>query len=476
MKKAILLSTIAALCCGLHRTSACTGIALSAADGSYVQSRTIEWSRGVLRSQYVVIPRGQQLRSFTPTGANGLAFTARYGTVGLAVEQQEFIAEGINEAGLSAGLFFFPQYGGYESYDPDRNDRTLADLQVAAWMLTQFATIDEVKAAVASVRIVALEKSSVVHWRIGEASGRQVVLEIVDGVPHFYENEVGILTNAPGFEWQLTNLDNYVNLYPGDAPVRQLSGITLRPTGSNSGFLGIPGDATPPSRFVRAAFYRATAPQRATAFGTVLQCFHLLNCFDIPIGIDHPQGDAPDIPSATQWTSAIDLTHRRVYYKTAYDNSIRYTDHFLAETIAYLRTLEDTSTALLYCADHGEDLIDDDRERFLHASPTTTAYQLYVASLAWFSDAYRRNFPEKVAAAEANETAPATTHALFHTMADMASLEGRFISKETSLVNSGYDRTAPRRYLNDHNEAVPFRKTGLGPEDMEVFRRYGIEP
>ena len=281
---------------------------------------------GLRLRQYVVIPRGQQLRSLTPTGANGLAFTARYGTVGLAVEQQEFIAEGINEAGLSAGLFFFPQYGGYESYDPDRNDRTLADLQVAAWMLTQFATIDEVKAAVASVRIVALEKSSVVHWRIGEASGRQVVLEIVDGVPHFYENEVGVLTNAPGFEWQLTNLDNYVNLYPGDAPVRQLSGITLRPTGSNSGFLGIPGDATPPSRFVRAAFYRATAPQRATAFGTVLQCFHLLNCFDIPIGIDHPQGDAPDIPSATQLTSAIDLTHRRVYYKTAYDNSIRCID------------------------------------------------------------------------------------------------------------------------------------------------------
>lgn len=70
----------------------------------------------------------------------------------------------------------------------------------------------------------------------------------------------------------------------------------------------------------------STAPQCTTAFGTVLQCFHLLNCFDIPIGIDHPQGDAPDIPSATQWTSAIDLTHRRVYYKTAYDNSIRCID------------------------------------------------------------------------------------------------------------------------------------------------------
>lgn len=152
MKKAILLSTIAALCCGLHRTSACTGIALSAADGSYVQSRTIEWSRGVLRSQYVVIPRGQQLRSFTPTGANGLAFTARYGTVGLAVEQQEFIAEGINEAGLSAGLFFFPQYGGYESYDPDRNDRTLADLQVAGrnTLARQSASISPIKVTLPS--------------------------------------------------------------------------------------------------------------------------------------------------------------------------------------------------------------------------------------------------------------------------------------------------------------------------------------
>ena len=106
----------------------------------------------------------------------------------------------------------------------------------------------------------------------------------------------------PVFEWQLTNLNNYVNLHPGDASVQKLSGITLQPTGGNSGFLGIPGDATPPSRFVRAAFYRGTAPQRATGFDTVQQCFHLLNNFDIPIGIEHSQGDIPDIPSATQWT------------------------------------------------------------------------------------------------------------------------------------------------------------------------------
>ncbi|WP_308501807.1 choloylglycine hydrolase family protein [uncultured Alistipes sp.] len=305
---------------------ACTGISLTAADGSYVQSRTIEWGDSALESFYVIIPRGQQLQSLTPDGGTGLAFRARYGVVGLAVVQQEFIAEGINEAGLSAGLFFFPQYGSYETYEPAMSDRTLVDLEVAQWILTQFSTIDEVKAAISGVRIVGLEANAVVHWRIGEPSGRQVVLEIVGGVPHFYENEVGVLTNAPGFEWQVTNLNNYVNLRPGSVEPYKMDATTLRAFGATAGFLGLPGDDTPPSRFVRAAFFRATAPQRATAFATVQECFHLLNNFDVPIGLEHPAGQCPDIPSATQWTSAIDLTHRVVYYKTAYNNTIRTID------------------------------------------------------------------------------------------------------------------------------------------------------
>lgn len=162
--------------------------------------------------------------------------------------------------------------------------------------------------------------------------------------------------------------------------------------------------------------------------------------------------------------------------RNAYDNSIRYTDRFLSEMIDYLRGLDRTASALLYCADHGEDIFDDARQRFLHASPTTTAYQLHVASLAWFSEDYRTAFPEKAAAAASNATAPATTHALFHTMAGMASIRGRFIDRSVSLVDTLYDRSAPRRYLNDHNQAVPFLKTGLRSEDMEVFRRHDIIP
>ncbi len=162
--------------------------------------------------------------------------------------------------------------------------------------------------------------------------------------------------------------------------------------------------------------------------------------------------------------------------RNAYDNSIRYTDHFLARTIDYLHSLNGTASALLYCADHGEDLFDDARGRFLHASPTTTAYQLYVASLAWFSSDYRRAFPQKIAAAQSNAKSAATTHAMFHTIADIASIEGLHLDRSVSLVSAEFNRTAPRYYLNDHNEAVPFCKTGLGKLDDAVFRRFGIEP
>ena len=126
---------------------ACTGISFTARDGAFVTARTIEWGESPLPSGYVVIPRQHETVSYTPTGANGLSFRAKYGAVGLTIVREEFIAEGINEAGLSAGLFYFPHYGKYPAYDSTRNDRTLSDLQYVAWILSQFSSVDEVKAA-----------------------------------------------------------------------------------------------------------------------------------------------------------------------------------------------------------------------------------------------------------------------------------------------------------------------------------------
>ena len=243
----------------------------------------------------------------------------------MAVEQEEFVAEGLNEAGLSAGLFYFPGYGRYEAFDASKKSSSIADLLLVPLYLVSCATVEEVKAAVGKVHVVAVyPDASTVHWRFADASGRQLVLEIIDGEPIFYENDLGVLTNSPGFEWQLTNLNNYVNLYPGAAPSQMLGALRLSPFGAGSGFLGIPGDITPPSRFVRAAFYQPSAPEQATAADAVTQCFHILNNFDIPIGIETDRGGKPtDIPSATQWTAVTDVKNRVIYYRTMYDSNIR---------------------------------------------------------------------------------------------------------------------------------------------------------
>ena len=117
----------AALCGSTVTSVACTGISLTAKDGSYVQARTIEGAALKLISEYVVIPRGHAMQSYTPNALNGLKFSAKYGVVGLCVVQKEFIAEGINEAGLSTGLFFFPNYGSYLPYNPDEASRSIGD-------------------------------------------------------------------------------------------------------------------------------------------------------------------------------------------------------------------------------------------------------------------------------------------------------------------------------------------------------------
>ena len=259
------------------RAEACTGITLSAKDSSRVVARTIEWGGSDLNSQYVIVPRGYKHQSYTPEGIDGMTFTARYGYVGLAVEQKEFVAEGLNEAGLSAGLFYFPGYGEYEAFDASQKSSSLADLQLVSYVLATCKTVDEVKEALKSIHVVAIDpRASTVHWRFADQAGHQVVLEIIDGRFRFYDNTLGVLTNSPGFEWQLTNLNNYVNLYPGSASSQRLGGRELKSFGAGSGFLGIPGDITPPSRFVRAAFYQATAPVLDTGLQAVLQGFQIL--------------------------------------------------------------------------------------------------------------------------------------------------------------------------------------------------------
>ena len=329
--KTLKLFTIAALAGSLAAIDsyACTGISLSAKDGSKVVARTVEWAATAMQCGYVVSPRGHIHQSYTPTGENGLKYTGIYGYVGIFTEYEPFVVEGVNESGLSAGLFFFPGYGSYTPYSEENNAKTLCDMQFVSWVLSQFSSISQVKEAIKTVDLVTLSnKIGDVHWRITQPDGKMVVLEFVNGMPQFYDNPLGVITNAPGFRWHMTNLNNYINLQAGTESDKTIgNGITLRSLGHGSGNLGLPGDFTSPSRFVRAAFFQTTAPMWDTGFETVTQAFHILNNFDIPVGSQHAMADIPKgLPSATQFTAATDLKDMKFYYRTAWNSNIRCID------------------------------------------------------------------------------------------------------------------------------------------------------
>jgi len=153
---------------------------------------------------------------------------------------------------------------------------------------------------------------------------------------------LGVMTNAPTYDWHVTNLDNYMNLTAKDITTDKLGPVTLNATGSGSGMLGLPGDFTPPSRFVRAALFSQAATPNANADDAVLSAFHILNQFDIPKGSVINGSVGQPTPEITEWTSVNDLKNLRWYFRTFQDQSIRMVD--LKEAIkaarGEIRTIE----------------------------------------------------------------------------------------------------------------------------------------
>jgi choloylglycine hydrolase len=298
-----------------------------------VAARTIEWGHFDLNSKLIVSPRGHDYTSALPMGRHGLGWTGRYGFVGISVSQDHFIGEGMNEAGLNAGLFYFRDYGSLAPFDPDDVASRLVDMDLVRWMLSRFASVEEVRAALPSITVAPVfidddgQPSPTAHWRVTDAAGGSIVIEIIDeGQVHVYDNHVGVITNPPHFPWHVTNLNTYVNVKPGTVAPHTTGDLTLTSFGSATAAHGLPGDFSPPSRFVRAAFFRATTPPLATADDAVAHAFHILHNFDIPIGVEFGEDERdqiPDLPSATQWTAASDLSNRRFFYTTMHDSAVK---------------------------------------------------------------------------------------------------------------------------------------------------------
>ena len=121
----------------------------------------------------------------------------------------------------------------------------------------------------------------------------------------------------------MTNLRNYINISLKPVEEMKLDNVTLKSFGMGSGMVGIPGDFTPPSRFVRAAMFSKSVFTPKTGYDAVLEAFHILNNFDIPKGSareEKKDEHGNTLADYSIWTSANDLKAKKFYFRT-YDNS-----------------------------------------------------------------------------------------------------------------------------------------------------------
>lgn len=171
-------------------------------------------------------------------------------------------------------------------------------------------------------------------------------------------------------------------------------------------------------------------------------------------------------------STEIEVKNRRQLVN-AYDNSIRYTDFFLNSLIQILDSTG-SCTALYYSPDHGEDMLDDNRKRFLHASPHPTYYQLHIPLFLWFSENYREQFPHQYETAVSNSPKPVSTRVAFHTMLDIAGIQTPWLDSTFSLVNPQF-KTRSRMYLTDHDKPIMWYNSGLKKEDKAMVEKNHLD-
>ncbi len=301
---------------------ACTDFQIKAKDNTVVIGRSMEFPVD-LHSNVVIVPRGEQFVSIDNKGIKGITWTNRYGFLGIdAYNLKNCYVEGFNEKGLAFDALMFTG----AKYQQALPGKFVAISDIGSWIMGNFATVEEVKEALPKVNVAGRSLKEAngnldMHIAVHDASGKNLVIEFIDGQVKVYDNPLGVMTNRPDFEWQVNNLRNYINLDAHDRKDKILNGLKLEPTGVGSGLLGLPGDWTPPSRFVRVAYSLDAALPAKNAPEALNLAEHLLNIVDIPKGaIEENPAPLVHMQGYAQWVVIKDLTNLTLYYKT-YENT-----------------------------------------------------------------------------------------------------------------------------------------------------------
>ena len=243
-----------------------------------------------------------------------------YAMIGMAhvADDYPLYYEAVNEKGLGiAGLNFV---GNARYFDVEEGKDNVAQFEFIPWILCQCTSLEEARVLLDKINIVNIPFSdslplASLHWIIADRNGAITVESVDDGLK-VYDNPVGVLTNNPPFNEQMSALNNYMNLSPDDPVNRFSDKLSLKKYSRGMGALGLPGDLSSQSRFVRVAFVKMNSLSGESEAESVSQFFHILNSVDQQRGCCHLGDGKYEI---TIYTCCCNVD-RGIYYYTTYDN------------------------------------------------------------------------------------------------------------------------------------------------------------
>jgi len=218
------------------------------------------------------------------------ALSSHYAIIGMATITGGYplYYDATNEAGLSMAGLNFPDNAVYPPIADGKDN--VSPFEFIPWVLAQCETVAQARMLLSRVNLAAIPFSkeiplSPLHWMIADRESAITVESMADGL-HVHDNPIGVLTNNPPFDYHMTNLRNYMALSPSRPRNAFAPGLSLSPYGLGMGAIGLPGDCSPASRFVRAAFTKAhsVCSQRRKVSSSCLSLLGKQNCFGFTLG------------------------------------------------------------------------------------------------------------------------------------------------------------------------------------------------
>jgi choloylglycine hydrolase len=237
----------------------CTGIFAVTKDNKYIFGRTLEFGIPLTWKQF----RSLKIK----------------GTIGMFKGINKwYMTDGVNTNGLFVGTFYFPHYNEEYSKNKIPDKINIETGEVNSFLLKHCTSVDDVIKLASKLNILETILHNIAcsfHWIICDKTGRCIVMEVSKQKVMIYDNPYNVLTNSPSFDKQVSNLKKYHFLSKYNKP---------NSTSQGSGALGMPGDSTSPSRFVRAHFYRKNMALPKNSEIGIESILRILHNFDIPLG------------------------------------------------------------------------------------------------------------------------------------------------------------------------------------------------